>query len=92
MPGHQGGFNKIPNADIRQSWKKYVTRYNAHALSTVLRNLLLFTLATVIVFCDVYVIVIRVDCNFIHELIKVNKSVQCSLSFSSKTFVLFSPN
>ena len=37
--------------------KKYVTRYNAHALSTVPHNLLLLTLATVIKFCNAYIIV-----------------------------------
>ena len=56
MLGHQGGFNKISNAYIYQSWKKYISRCNAHALSTILHNLVLFTLAMVIAFYNFYII------------------------------------
>jgi len=63
MLGHQAGFNNITNADMyisKLGEKKYITRYNAHALSTVLNNLvLLFTLAKVIVFCNLCIIVMN---------------------------------
>jgi len=61
MLGHQDGFNKIPNADMYtyKSWKKYITRYDAHVLSKILHKFVLFTLAKVIVFCKVYIIVMN---------------------------------
>jgi len=42
-----------------KSWKKYITRYDAHVLSKILHKFVLFTLAKVIVFCKVYIIVMN---------------------------------